>query len=423
MTTPNSLSEQVLAVPDGAGAIRSAGETFQPDPYTGTGRYSIPIPMGTGPAGLTPALSLSYSTHAGSGAAGVGWSLGLASVTRRTDRGLPRYDDSDRFALQGDELVSQGGGHYRHRIETRFARVQHITGDGRDLWMVTERDGTRTLYGESGDARLHDGSGRVAAWYVTRKQDVHGNTVHYGYERDAQTPRGAAGLRHVGRLPPGAARLGATARPHPQCSDRIRDPCRPPRGPDFGSDRAQRRWRAVHPQAHGAGLRRVPVDRSLVAGLGVHHRHRRRRDRAGPARTHLRSRRHGPGQRPVAHGDWRSTRRVVGQWRCDLGPAGGLGPSRCLGDAGDRTLPTRQPGQRSARSAETRASACAHGPVRRRHVPVRHDRRWVRRSGGGRRPTHLPGNPRRRLGEHWTLATSAFVRLARPRRPVERSNG
>lgn len=188
MSTPANLSEQVLATPSGAGAVRSLGETFTPDLQTGAGRYRIPLPLLAGPAGLMPALQLSYASTGGNGRAGLGWDLDLAAVSRRTDRGLPTYDDGrDRFALQGDELVAQGGGCYRFRVDGRFARVRHLTGGGQDAWLVTERDGTRAFYGEVAEARLSDGAGRIAAWYVTRTQDVHGNEVIYSYERDPRT--------------------------------------------------------------------------------------------------------------------------------------------------------------------------------------------------------------------------------------------
>ena len=148
----------------------------------------IPIETKPGHAGLAPALSLNYSTHAGSGTAGVGWSLGLARVERRTDKGLPSFDDQvDTFALQGDELLPVGGGHYRLRIESRFARIRHVREDGQNFWVVTERDGTRVFYGVEPDHRLHDDAGRVSAWYPSKKQDANGNEVVFSYTRDAST--------------------------------------------------------------------------------------------------------------------------------------------------------------------------------------------------------------------------------------------
>jgi RHS repeat-associated protein len=188
MTTPANLSEQILALPSGAGAVRSAGQTFEADPYTGTGRYAVPIELLPGPNGIVPSLTLSYSTHAGAGIAGVGWSLGLAQVERRTDRGIPSYDDNlDRFAIQGDELLPIGDSQYRYRTEGRFSRVVHVRTRGEDAWVVTERDASRVIYGRDPSHRVHDGAGKVAAWLPTRKIDALGNAVDYTWSRDPTT--------------------------------------------------------------------------------------------------------------------------------------------------------------------------------------------------------------------------------------------
>lgn len=188
MPTPSNLSEQTLAVPNGAGAVQSAGETFQVRPYTGTGSYVIRIETQPGHAGLSQSLALTYSTHGGNDIAGLGWSLGLTAVQRRTDKGLPAFADNlDTFALQGDELLPTGGGSYRLRIERRFARIRHVIEAGRDFWVVTERDGNRAFYGLEPDHRLHDGAGRIAAWHVSKRQDANGNEVSFSYRRDATT--------------------------------------------------------------------------------------------------------------------------------------------------------------------------------------------------------------------------------------------
>jgi RHS repeat-associated protein len=188
MTTPGNLSEQVLALPGGAGNVRSAGETFSADPHTGTGSYRVPIEVPPGHAGIAPSLALVYSTHGGNGVAGVGWSLGLAEVSRRIDKGLPTFDDeTDTFALQGDELLPCGANRYRARVDLRFARVRHVRGGGRDFWSVEERDGTRVLYGLEAGARLQGGPNRISRWYVSKKQDANGNEVTYSYRSDPAT--------------------------------------------------------------------------------------------------------------------------------------------------------------------------------------------------------------------------------------------
>ncbi|MFQ5738328.1 MAG: SpvB/TcaC N-terminal domain-containing protein [Acidobacteriota bacterium] len=187
MGTPSNLSQQVLAVPEGPASVRGAGESVETDPYSGTAQLRVPIFAPPGHAGLAPSLSLIYATHGGDGIAGVGFSLDLAQVKRRTDRGIPNYDASDSFVLQGDELLAVGGEHYRLRIENRFARIRHLRQQGRDYWSVEERDGSRVLYGVEPDHRLHDGEGRIAAWSPSQQRDAHGNTIHFHYRRDSSS--------------------------------------------------------------------------------------------------------------------------------------------------------------------------------------------------------------------------------------------
>ncbi len=44
-----------------------------------------------------------YSSGNGNGIFGLGWQLALPRITRRTEKGLPRYDDGDVFVLSGSE--------------------------------------------------------------------------------------------------------------------------------------------------------------------------------------------------------------------------------------------------------------------------------------------------------------------------------
>src|SRR5437764_1694070 len=95
-----------VQLPKGGGAIRGMGEKFAANPVTGTGSMTVPIAASPGRAGFGPQLSLSYDSGSGNGPFGLGWSLALPSITRRTDKGLPRYRDaeeSDVFILSGAE--------------------------------------------------------------------------------------------------------------------------------------------------------------------------------------------------------------------------------------------------------------------------------------------------------------------------------
>src|SRR5947209_12429271 len=112
-TTSRSDGEQKLAAPSislpkGGGAIRGMGEKFAANPVTGTGSMSVPIATSPGRSGFGPQLSLSYDSGAGNGPFGLGWNLSLPAITRKTDKGLPRYQDaqdteSDVFILSGAE--------------------------------------------------------------------------------------------------------------------------------------------------------------------------------------------------------------------------------------------------------------------------------------------------------------------------------
>src|SRR5438093_4228371 len=98
------LAAPSISLPKGGGAIRGMGEKFAANPVTGTGSMSVPLATSPGRSGFGPQLSLSYDSGAGNGPFGFGWNLSLPSITRKTDKGLPKYqdaDESDVFILSG----------------------------------------------------------------------------------------------------------------------------------------------------------------------------------------------------------------------------------------------------------------------------------------------------------------------------------
>src|SRR2546421_5269574 len=151
----SSISVPSLSLPKGGGAIKGISEKFSANPVTGTGSLSVPIFTTPSRSDFYPKLSLSYDSGAGTGSFGLGWNLSIPSITRKTDKGLPRYqdaDDSDVFILSGTEdlvpvLVQNRSNHwvrevvlprtvnnatyeierYRPRIEGLFARIERWT--------------------------------------------------------------------------------------------------------------------------------------------------------------------------------------------------------------------------------------------------------------------------------------------------------
>src|SRR5262249_31650999 len=100
------VAARQIALPKGGGALHGIGEKFAANPVTGTGSLTVPIAVSPGRAGFSPQLALNYDSGASNGPFGLGFSLSLPAITRRTDRGLPKYQDSDEsdvFILSGAE--------------------------------------------------------------------------------------------------------------------------------------------------------------------------------------------------------------------------------------------------------------------------------------------------------------------------------
>ena len=92
-----------LDLPKGGGAVRGLDEKLATNPVTGSATLTIPLPASQARA-LTPSLALTYDSSAGNGPFGVGISLTLPAIARRTERGVPRYDDErDTFVLTGSD--------------------------------------------------------------------------------------------------------------------------------------------------------------------------------------------------------------------------------------------------------------------------------------------------------------------------------
>ena len=206
-----------IQLPKGGGAIRGIGEKFGANPVTGTSSMSVPIVTSAGRSGFGPQLSLAYDSGGGNGPFGLGWNLPLPSISRKTDKGLPRYFDavdSDVFILSGAEdlvplLVQDGNGswvrenhpprtvdgktyridRYRPRIEGLFARIERWTNiaDPTDVfWRSISKDNITTWYGRTANSRIADpaDTSRIFSWLICHSHDDKGNVIGYGYKAE-----------------------------------------------------------------------------------------------------------------------------------------------------------------------------------------------------------------------------------------------
>jgi RHS repeat-associated protein len=206
----SDLNVPAITLPKGGGAIRGIGEKFAANPVNGSGSMSVPLALSPGRAGFGPQLELSYDSMSGNGLYGFGWSLGLPAITRKTDKGLPRYGDgeeSDVFILPGAEdlvpVLDDAGKptvdtttapgyrihRYRPRTEGLFARIERWTKVGRpdDVhWRSLSRDNILTLYGQDSTSRVVDPADarRIFSWRICETRDATGNAVIYVYQEE-----------------------------------------------------------------------------------------------------------------------------------------------------------------------------------------------------------------------------------------------
>ncbi len=168
----------------------------------GSASYEIPIAVPPGRRGMQPGLSLGYSSRAGNGIAGMGWSLSGLSSLHRCPQTLEQdaqiravqLDANDRLCLDGQRLVATSGSYgaagatYGTEMES-FVRVTQLGGDltsAVTYFKVERKSGEIAYYGNTGTgaspARVVPGGVNVPlTWMVSVVQDRVGNAMHYGY--------------------------------------------------------------------------------------------------------------------------------------------------------------------------------------------------------------------------------------------------
>jgi RHS repeat-associated protein len=203
----NKSGTDIIEKPQGGGALKGIGEKFAPDLQTGTGNFTIPIEIPQGRRGFQPSLSLQYSSGNGNSQFGLGWSVSIPRISRKTDKGLPEYiDDKDVFVLSGSEdliaIYTDGEvTRYMPRTESSFAVIEHIKSASgmANYWRIKSKDGSISIYGSESDINANSQAvirnpaniQQIFSWLLTETKDPFGNTIKYIYERDAVQVEGS----------------------------------------------------------------------------------------------------------------------------------------------------------------------------------------------------------------------------------------
>lgn len=170
-------------IPRGGGAVRSIGETFQPNLAMGGGSYRVPLEMPSGPGGRSPRVDLLYNTGFGNGPFGLGWTLSIPFIERRRSSALTLSEEPE-YAFSGAEiLVPLGENRYAPEVQSAY---QVFTFDGTS-WTSESPNLIKMRFGSTDESRIYgnvNGKLSIARWLLDTIIFPEGVTVYFDYESD-----------------------------------------------------------------------------------------------------------------------------------------------------------------------------------------------------------------------------------------------
>ena len=181
----------------------------------GSANLAYELEMPPARNGMSPPISVQYSSDGGEGLLGEGWDLPIPAITVDTRWGVPRYDTSketETYLIDGEMLafsVSSGAALVPHRTEgiNRIANRHFFRRRGGDFhriirkgssmdsyyWEVTDANGTVYTYGGTANSRLTgtftDAGGNsrrvTAEWRLSEIREIHGDRITFEYMADS----------------------------------------------------------------------------------------------------------------------------------------------------------------------------------------------------------------------------------------------
>lgn len=206
------------AISDLEPANPSAGMRIMEPPQvnkTGSANLNYPLWIPQGRNGMTPQLSVSYSSDGGAGWLGNGWSIANSSISVDPKWGVPIYSENSEtegYVYDGDALYQEGGfrpnkpeldgdgkvipkkriksvSRFFPRIQNSWQKIERKgSGPNSYVWIVTDASNTIRYYGTQDGERVEESSvlregkdGPIAQWFLTKIQDQWGNNILYTY--------------------------------------------------------------------------------------------------------------------------------------------------------------------------------------------------------------------------------------------------
>jgi hypothetical protein len=204
--TVSALADATANEGGPTGPFLGLASPIQVDPLFGTATIAIPIKLPPGRKGLTPDLTIRYSSNGANRLFGVGWDLPLGSITRDTSRGVPlaeptspaTYSDAHGFIL-----TFRGGTILLDTCQDPNPPCEYWSASSEDqwlnahfdrtnnLWRVKDKNGITYSYGAVSSAQAGWAVGPsfqqyTFGWYLTDIEDPNGNTIHVTYRSGNQ---------------------------------------------------------------------------------------------------------------------------------------------------------------------------------------------------------------------------------------------
>lgn len=146
---------------------------------------------------LQPQISISYSSQAGNGLVGYGFSIsGISAITRGTkdlfhDKTLAgvKYAAGDSYFLNGTRLILEKGtagsnGAVYSPEGDPFTKVT-VHGSGEQIWFEVAKSGITYRYGENTTSRVtfsdKNNVQHIAAWYISSEENQYSDFITYNY--------------------------------------------------------------------------------------------------------------------------------------------------------------------------------------------------------------------------------------------------
>ncbi|HCU0429606.1 TPA: virulence protein [Serratia marcescens] len=211
MHNTENITLQPPSLPSGGGAI--TGSFTVPAGPDGNATLSLPLPISKG-RGYAPDLSLNYASQAGNGPFGIGWSVGMPAVSRRTRMGVPTWDTADEFLAPNGEVlvpIQDANGAVQTTLRdtllgvtlgeqyqvivmqpcivsdfSRFEYWQSPSVSCNDFWVLYAPDGQMHLLGYDKKARITDpdNPSHVARWLLCASVNAVGEQIWYEWQSE-----------------------------------------------------------------------------------------------------------------------------------------------------------------------------------------------------------------------------------------------